>query len=74
LADGRVRPIRCGAARPERDEANAMMELLLTLLVGAVFCGGVFALWVGRSFHPPSEHHHEHTYQHHPHHEHTPSP
>jgi hypothetical protein len=51
-----------------------MMELLLTLLVGAVFCGGVFALWVGRSFHHPIEHHHEHTYQHHPHHEHTPSP
>jgi hypothetical protein len=51
-----------------------MMELLLTLLVGAVFCTGVFVLWVGRSFHHPNEHHHEHTYQHHPHHEHTPSP
>jgi hypothetical protein len=34
----------------------------------------VFALWVGRSFHPPVEHHHEHTYQHHPHHAHPPSP
>ena len=32
-----------------------MMELLLTLVVGAVFCAGVFALWVGRSFHPPTE-------------------
>jgi hypothetical protein len=51
-----------------------MMELLLTLVVGAVFCGGVFALWVGRSFHPPVEHHHEHTYQHHPHPAHPPSP
>jgi len=51
-----------------------MMELLLTLVVGAVFCGGLFALWVGRSVHHPTEHHHEHTHQHHPHHTHTPSP
>jgi len=51
-----------------------MMELLLTLLVGAVFCAGIFALWVGRTVHHPTEHHHERTYQHHPHHEHTPSP
>jgi len=51
-----------------------MMELLLTLLVGAVFSAGVFALWVGRTFHPPIERHHEHTYQHHPHAPHEPSP
>jgi hypothetical protein len=59
------------------------MEFLLTLaglvysapvILGAVLCAVVFALWVGRSFHPPTEHHHEHTYQHHPHHQHTPSP
>jgi hypothetical protein len=51
-----------------------MMELFLTLAVGAVFCAGVFALWVGRSFHPPVEHHHERTYQHHAHPLHPPSP
>jgi len=61
-----------GMARPA-SEVHPMMELLLTLVVGAVFCAGVFALWVGRSFHPPTEHHHEHTYQHHPHPPHTPS-
>jgi hypothetical protein len=51
-----------------------MMELLLTLVVGAVFCAGVFALWLGRSFHPHVDQHHEHTYQHHTHPPHTPSP
>ena len=60
-----------------------MMEFLLTLaglvysapvILGALFCAVAFALWVGRSIHHPTEHHHEHTYQHHPHRDHTPSP
>jgi len=59
------------------------MEFLLSLaglvysvpvILGAVIFAVLFALWVGRSFHHPSEHHHEHTYQHHPHRDHTPSP
>jgi ABC-type nickel/cobalt efflux system permease component RcnA len=60
-----------------------MVEFLLTLaglayaapvVLGVVLLAVFFAWWVWRSFHHPTEHHHEHTYQHHPHRDHTSSP